>query len=682
MNNQRKSFFGKHTRTITQVSLLILCIGTIVFFMPRSKYKSYSFDYNSPWNHEQIIAEFDFVVKKSDAQIQQERDSIRRAHIPYFTYEEGVRDEMQRTFRTRYGIPMSPYILKEYRQCLENLYRDGIVSDNDAKIIREHRNGLINVVENGKTVQVNAGMFASTSEAYDLLLKADTLPEEVIAGLEMRDLIVPNYICDTATTNKELRKELARHEACINTILKGQRIINQGDLVDSTTYRTIETYILKLRELEQSKVSGNKFNTFIGQVLFVIIAMSILLAYIYTYRKNISESMNKFTFTVLSATAFPILVGIVLGHGGTSVFVLPFAIVPMMLCLFIDNDTAFVTHAVSIMICSIMVGAPYEFVMLQLLAGMSAILSLRELSSRSQMFRCVLVTFLTYAIVYMCYELITEADLNKMKYNMYIYFTISALLMLFVYPMMFLVEKTFGFISNVTLIELSNLNSKLLQRMSQEAPGTFQHSMQVGNLASEAAVAIGANSLEVRTGAFYHDLGKLENPIYFTENQSGGINPHDTLEPLESTQIIKKHVTDGLALAEHEHLPKKIKEFIVTHHGESKTGYFYIKYKNAHPENEIDESQFTYPGPRPSTKEQAILMLADCVEAASHSLKEYTKENISDMVNNLVDKKLYDGELQFSPITFQDIEKIKNVFKKRLEAIYHTRISYPSEKKQ
>ena len=254
--------------------------------------------------------------------------------------------------------------------------------------------------------------------------------------------------------------------------------------------------------------------------------------------------------------------------------------------------------------------------------------------------------------------------------------------MLFVYPMMFLIEKTFGFISNVTLIELSNLNSKLLQRMSQEAPGTFQHSMQVGNLAAEAAVAIGANSLLVRTGAFYHDLGKLNAPIYFTENQNGGINPHDALSPIESAGIIRKHVTDGLEIAEHEHLPKKIKDFICTHHGLSKTGYFYIKYKNAHPDEEIDESLFTYPGPKPSTKEQAILMLADCVEAASHSLKEYTAENIEGLVNGLVDTKLRDGELSKSPVTFQDIDIIKKIFRDRLMAIYHTRISYPSENKK
>lgn len=675
MTEHKKNFLGTYTRLIIHTSLIAMCIGLIVFFMPRDKYTTYNFSLGKPWENEQIIAEFDFVVEKSKEEVKLEIDSIIAGHVPYFAYSESTKEEMLKAFRNRYGLEF-----KEYLKCLDDLYRDGIASNEDIKLIRGHNGSLIHVMHNGLAAQTSAERFTSTAEAYDILLKADTLPASTISEFGMKELIKPNYICDTARSNAELRKKLAGYDTHIASIVKGQRIINKGDMVDSNAYMTIETYIRKLQEHEQSKASWNKFNIFLGQVLFVIIAMFMLLAYIYTYRRNIADNMNKFTFTILSATLFPILVGLILDHGGISVFVLPFAIVPMMLCLFIDHNTAFVTHTTTIMMCSIMVGAPYEFVMLQMLAGMSAILSLRELSSRSQMLRCVLITFITYAVVYMCYELIIEANLKGMKYNMYIYFSISAVLMLFVYPMMFLVEKTFGFISNVTLIELSNLNSKLLQRMSQETPGTFQHSMQVGNLAAEAARAIGANSLEVRTGALYHDIGKMENPIYFTENQSGGLNPHNALDPKESTLIIKKHVTDGLAMAVHEHLPKKIRDFIATHHGESKTGYFYIKYKNSHPDEDIDESIFTYPGPNPSTKEQAILMLADCVEAASHSLNEYTKEKISEMVDNIVDKKLQDGELSLSPITFQDIYIIKGVFKKRLEAIYHTRISYPSEK--
>ena len=278
--------------------------------------------------------------------------------------------------------------------------------------------------------------------------------------------------------------------------------------------------------------------------------------------------------------------------------------------------------------------------------------------------------------------MIKEADISKMSNIMYFYFTISSILMLLIYPIMLIVEKVFGFVSSVTLIELSNFNNKLLQKLSQETPGTFQHSIQVGNLAAEAANAIGANSLEVRTGALYHDIGKTENPIYFTENQSGGISPHKALTPIESARVIIKHVTDGLAIAKREKLPKRIQEFITTHHGLSKTGYFYITYKNAHPDENVDDKLFTYPGPQPHTKEQAILSMADCVEAASHSLKEYTEENINNLVDNIIDPKVKNGEFSLSPLTFQDIDNIKKVFKKRLMAIYHTRISYPTEKKK
>ena len=675
MKNRLEKYFGRHTQIVLHISLVIICICAIIYFMPREKYTSYYFEQGTPWNHEQIIADFDFVVKKSAKTVTEEKDSIRNNFRPYFKFDGKLSaNEFRKEFPNEN--------MREYANCLDALYKDGIVSDEDATIIRSRDNDEINFTYQGDTITKDAGRFVSISEAYETLLNADTiLTNEMFAAIEPERFIIPNYTCDTLLSEKELKKQLNKVEARIGTVIKGQRIINKGDIIDKDTYRTLETYFTILNEIEASKSTSSKLNIFFGQVMFIIICMLVLVAYIYIYRPDIATSNKKFIFTTLTATLFPIIVGIIMGHGGISVFILPFAIVPMKLCLFIDHNTALIAHCITIMMCSIMIGSPYEFVMLQTVAGISAILSLKELSSRSQMFRCVFITFVTYAIAYMCYELIIESDFSKMKYNMYIYFTVSAVLMLFVYPMMFIVEKVFGFVSNVTLIELSNLNSELLQRMSQEAPGTFQHSMQVGNLAAEAARALGANSLEVRTGALYHDIGKMNNPIYFTENQNGGINPHDNLTPEESASIIIKHVTDGLSIAEREHLPKKIKEFITTHHGTSKAGYFYITYKNSHPDEVIDESLFTYPGTKPETKEPAILMLADCTEAASHSIKEYTDENIETLVDKIVSSKLQEGELSLAPLTFKDIDTIKTVFKKRLKAIYHTRISYPNEKK-
>ena len=682
-----KSIFGNKSRIVSQLLLVALCILLIVFFMPRENSIEYDYEYNTPWEHEQLIAEFDFAVKKSNEQIEREIDSISSHIKPYFTNNKELGSNMYNELhRALVNISFS-YIpveknssLRNYLTCLSNLYRYGIIADADTAIVRGRKNSSINITDGNRTIEQDAAEFVSESEAYSKLLACDS--PKVSNYINLRNFIRPNYVYDSLRTSNELRKQRSGIETTLAIVQRGERIINKGDIIDGKLYKTIETYTSEMKKIQEGKKENKEVYIFIGQILFIIMAMSTLVAYIYIYKPNTAHNANKFIFTIISATVFPIIVGMMLSSGNTNVFILPFAIVPMMLCLFVDHSTAFFTNMVSIIICSIMIKSPYEFILLQTLAGNSAILSLKELSSRSQMFKCVFITFLTYATAYLCYQLITEPDLSNLSPKMYINFVISAVLMLFVYPGMFLVEKSFGFISNVTLIELSNLNSNILQRMSQEAPGTFQHSMQVGNLASEAARAIGANSLEVRTGALYHDLGKLDNPIYFTENQNGGINPHDSLEYIESAQIIINHVRDGLDRANKERLPKKIKEFINTHHGKLKAGFFFQKYKEAHPDEVIDERMFTYEGNWPTTREQAILMLADTVEAASHSLKTYTEEKINELVDRLVTAKLNEGALNLSPLTFQEIDTIKTVFKKRLMAIYHTRISYPTDKKE
>ena len=363
-----------------------------------------------------------------------------------------------------------------------------------------------------------------------------------------------------------------------------------------------------------------------------------------------------------------------------NVYILPYAMLPIIIRVFLDSRTAFLTHVITILICSITLRYPNEFILTQIAAGLVAIFSLRELSQRSQLFRTALLVILTYAAIYFAFELISENDLSKLNVSMYIYFIINGVLLLFAYPLLFLLEKTFGFTSNVTLVELSNINNDLLRRMSETVPGTFQHSMQVANLAAEAAIRIGAKSQLVRTGALYHDIGKMENPAFFTENQSG-VNPHKNLSYEQSAQVVISHVTDGLKLADKHNLPKVIKDFISTHHGRGKTKFFYISWKNEHPGEEPNEEVFTYPGPNPFSKETAILMMADSVEAASRSLPEYTEESISNLVDKIIDSQVQEGYFKECPITFKDIATIKAVFKEKLKTIYHTRISYPELKK-
>ena len=381
-------------------------------------------------------------------------------------------------------------------------------------------------------------------------------------------------------------------------------------------------------------------------------------------------------------TVFPILVSLMITHNVLSVYILPFAIAPIFIRVFVDSRTAFTAHVTMVLICAAAVKYQYEFIIVQLVAGFIAIYSLRELSQRAEIFKTALLVTLGSSGIYFALQLMQDNSILTMDHSMYAYFAVNGVLLLFAYPLMLVIEKTFGFISNVTLIELSNTNKKLLRSLSEVAPGTFQHSVMVGNLAAEIANKIGAKSQLVRTGALYHDIGKMKNSVYFTENQMGGINPLDALPRIDAAQVVISHVTDGLKMAERYNLPGVIKDFIKTHHGTGKTKYFYISYKNEHPDEPVDDTLFTYPGPDPFTREQAVLMMADTVEAAARSLKEYTEESISNLVNKLIDQQVEDGFFRTCPITFHDIAVAKQVLIERLKAIYHTRTSYPELNKK
>ena len=684
MKKSIKRIFGKRFRIFQQTVTALLCISAVIYFMPRDRVFNYQFSLNTPWTYSQLMAGFDFPIYKSQQQMSAEQDSVRTNFAPYFVKDTTVFDIALRELRDRYYgkfndiIPRETYLT--YKNRLQKIYERGVVSSGDLDLPYTQNAVNVKLISNNISTTESKSRFLKIPEAYRILTEGDTLPQEIVNSLRLDEFIMPNVRYDSLHSAHSLQQELDALSASNGIVQKGQKIIARGDIVDEKVYQILESYSYEL----DKRHSDDKKTTFmlIGQIIFVIMCFAALLAYIYIYLPEVARSTNMFLLVILSATLFPIIVGIMMQLRIGNVFMLPIVLIPMLLCLFTSKRTAFLTHTISIIMCSIMLTAPYEFVLLQIPAGIVALICMKDFSARSQMLRCALYIFLFYSLFYFAYEIIIENDISKLNLAMYLYFVISAVLLLFAYPLMFIIEKLFGFVSNVTLIEISNINSELLRKLSQDAPGTFQHSMQVGNLAADAARSIGANSLEVRTGALFHDIGKTLNPIYFTENQSGGINPHDNLEPQESARIIIKHVTDGVALADKHHLPRTIKDFITTHHGISKTGYFYITYKNAHPDETIDESLFSYPGPQPSTREQGILMLADCVEAASHSLKEYTAENIDTLVERIVDGKVKDGELRMSPLTFRDIETIKKTFKERLKAIYHTRISYPTEKKK
>lgn len=682
MKENFKRALSRHFRILLHTLLTIASIGLIIYFMPRNNVFSYNYSESSPWNYGDIIATFDFPIYKSEAQLGREKDSIKEHFVHYFTKDSTVAANSLRKLKNRFYINESEEIPKEayirYYNALISLYNKGIVTAATQSELSRNKAEAIHLISGNISVFANKQDLITPEQAYSRLLMADTFPRHIIDSYGIRNLIEPNIIPDTARTRKLLEEEIAALPLSEGIVQNGQKIVSRGEKISAETYKILKSY-----QHEMDSRQGDNYKTrtmLLGQVLFALILFGILIAYIYIYNPDIRESNNKFILVISSVVIFPVIVGAMMQARFGNVFMLPFALTPMILCLFTSPRTAITAHTINILLCSIMLNSHYEFVLLQIAAGFATILSLKELSSRSQMFRSAFIVLLTYCATFLSYELIVENDITRMNFAMYIYFAISSALILFAYPLLFIIEKLLGFVSSITLIELSNLNHPLLQKISQEAPSTFQHSMQVGNLAAEAARNIGANSLEVRTGALYHDIGKTANPIYFTENQSGGINPHDSLQPQESARIIIKHVIDGLAIAEHNHLPRKIKDFIATHHGVSKAGFFYKNYKDAHPDEEIDESIFTYPGPAPTTKEQGILMLADSVEAASHSIKEFTAANIDKKVDDVVDGKVNSGELRECPLNFREIYIIKEVFKKRLKAIYHTRISYPESK--
>ncbi len=675
--------FKLRQRTIIETLLVVSCIALIVYFMPRDTNFNYHFSINTPWGYGQLMSDFDFPIYKSDFKVEAERDSLLKNFQPYFTQDSTATEKALARFSNDYNKSFAAYITPQqyntYRQRLINAYKRGIVSLESSEKIKRDSLYNIKIINGNIALSSNINNLNTIKSVYEQLIYNDTLPKETLRMLKLEEYIQPNIIYDSVKTSLALKELEASVSLSDGIVQKGQKIISRGEIVDEKLYQTLHSY-----QYEWNKRTNEKRHTWLtllGQILITTMALLGMVAFINVYRPIFLRQQNKFILIFLLITIFCITVGAMVRTHTGNVFMIPFAMVPLLLCLFVDSRTAFMAHIIQIFICSTMLSAPHIFILVQIAGGAAAIFSLRELTARSQLFRTMFIILICHILTCFAYELITENSIEKISLSTYIYFLISGGLLLIAYPLMFAIEKIFGFTSAVTLIELSNINNELLGKLSQDAPGTFQHSMQVGNLAAEAARRIGANSIEVRTGALYHDIGKIKNPIYFTENQSGGISPHNNLPPEESARIILQHVKDGITIARAHHLPQSITDFITTHHGTSKTGYFYITYKNAHPDEEVDEKLFTYEGPQPRTREQAILMMADSVEAASHSLKEYTESNIHALVDKIIDAQQENGQFSLAPLTFKDIDTIKTTFKERLKAIYHTRISYPEAEK-
>ena len=679
--NQRFSY----KNLIYKSLIFIATVSVIVYFLPNEGKFNYQFDINKPWKYGLLQASFDFPIYKNDIQVQKEQDSILADYQPYFQIDKEaeknvlskLREDYNKTLR--HSLPGTDYV-RYIERTLKALYEDGIIAGNDLKRMEEDSIIAIRLVDKNVATSRFIDQLYTVKEAYEYLLNADTThyKKKILQQCNLNDYITPNLVYDEEKSEAAQKDLLSNISWANGFVLNGQKIIDRGEIVDEQTYNILES--LRKEWEKRSDSVQEKRLTLAGQILYVGIFLFCFMAYLELFRADYYERKGTLTLLFALIVFFPVLSSIMVEQNLSSIYVVPFAMIPIIVRVFLDSRTAFMAHVTIILLCSITLRFPHEFILLQVVAGMVAIYSLRELSQRSQLLRTALVVFISYALLYFAFELIHEDDLTKLNTRMYIYFMINGILLLFAYPLLFLLEKIFGFTSDVTLVELSNINNSLLREMSEVAPGTFQHSLQMANLAAAAANKIGGKSQLVRTGALYHDIGKMVNPAFFTENQSG-VNPHKSLSYEQSAQVIISHITDGLKLAEKHNLPKVIKDFISTHHGRGLTKYFYISYKNEHPDEEVDQEKFRYPGPNPFTKEQAVLMMSDSVEAASRSLPEYTEESISTLVDKIIDTQVSEGYFKECPITFKDIATVKALFKEKLKTMYHTRISYPELRK-
>ena len=668
---------------LIRAALVIGTVAIIAWALPRDTRHQFKMEKGKPWVYADLRAPFDFPIYKSESAVKKERDSLLKQYEPYFNYNSEVEGRQIMQFAKDYvdGIPGLP---SEYISLiatrLRSIYQQGVMSTSDYAMVAKDTTSTIRMVSGKTAVSVYVRKCYSTVTAYENLFADPDLDSyrDILQKCNLNDYITPNLIYDKERSEASL-SDLNNSIALASGIAQqGQKIIDKGDIVDSKTYNVLLSY---QKELDRRESNDRKFSvTILGQIIYITIMVSCFTIFLSIYRKDYFEKIRSIAMLYALIILFTLLSALMVSHNVLHVYIIPFVMVPIFIRVFMDSRTAFMTHIVMIMMCACVLQHPLEFVAVELVAGLIAIFSLRELSSRSQLFWTAILVTAGAALTNASLDWMRNDSFLIFDYSEFNYLIVNGLLLFCSYPLLYLIEKAFGFTSNITLIELSDMNKELLRRMSEVAPGTFQHSIQVGNLAAEIANKISAKSQLVRTGALYHDIGKIINPIYFTENQSG-VNPHGNMTYIESAQMIISHVTEGLKLAEKYNLPNIIKDFISTHHGQGKAKYFYVQQKNAFPDEKVDELLFTYPGPNPFTKEQAILMMADTVEAASRSLPDYTEKSIRELVNRLIDVQVEEGYFKECPITFRDIAYAKTVLIEKLKTIYHTRISYPDLKK-
>lgn len=666
------------------INLLLVCVAStlcLLLALPRDSKAGYDYEVGKPWNYAPLIADFEFPIYKSAEQLAAERDSALRTFYPYYNSHEAVAQQQVRNFAADRaaghfaGVP-DAYITYAMRT-LQGVYAAGVISSESMSRLTASGTCGVRVVNGTNAVTRDLGTIFSPRTAYEHIMDDEHYSRDLLSRLNLHKYLEANLVYDSIKTQQGKAELLSGISGSTGLVLRGERIIDRGERVNLRQKAILDS-LRRESERRKEDVDNERIILF-GRFGLIAAFMALLVIYLRMFRRDLYQSPHTVYLIFSVVTIFPLLTYLLCTYKFFSVYIIPFAMLPIVLRVFTDTRTAFMSHLTMVLLASIPLHTNYQFILSQLLAGLVGIYCIKDLTERSQIFlTSLIVTFCTLAFGLM-FELAQSGSLSGMDRSWFRDIVISGVALLFTYPLLYLIEQAFGFTSSVTLIELNNTNSPIIRRLAKEAQGTFIHSIQVGNLAAEVAARIGAKVQLVRTGALYHDIGKLTNPGFFTENQAG-YNPHDKLTEEESAQIIISHVTKGVELADKHRLPKVIKDFILTHHGASMVRYFYVQAVNKYGEENVDKAKFTYPGPNPFTREQAILMMSDAVEASSRSLKEYTTEAITELVNRIIDGQVANGAFVNCPITFRDISEAKQTFIDSLQVIYHTRVSYPEIK--
>lgn len=667
------SYLRLHANDLVRIGLILLAVVLMTWLLPKKLYNQFDYDINKPWVYRDLIAPFDFPVFKTAEVLAEDADKVLAEHAPYFRLDEKVESivlaELKR-FCQNYADSAALYV--RLSAAIQEIYRSGLAAPADIElgdfIYLLNKNSRVEKREVAELFNLN-GAVNLLQEAWGLE-QADT---KALADFAEEHLAY-NLGYDENLTQKIKDQLLAEISETLGMVQEGELIVGKGALVTPEVFR-------KIRSLEKANGAGEVTSTQIwlatsGQFMIVVLITLILVFYLYFFRLELFNDNRRFLVLLLNVVGIVALFSFSSRQGISSIYLIPFCILPIITRALFDAWVAMMTLVVAALICSFYSGYASEFLVLQLTAGMSAIFSLISIRRRSQFYITAGLIFIVYALGYTAYTLISKGDYTELIPLYYGYFGVNALLTLIASPLLFGYEKLFGFVSDVTLMELSDTNGTLLRELNMQAPGTFQHSLQVANLAEAAIFEIGGNPLLVRVGALYHDIGKMNNPMYFIENQAG-LNPHDDLPFEDSAQIIVGHVLDGIDMAKKYRLPNVIIDFIRTHHGDQRVEYFYQSFLKNYPHQAVDETKFRYPGPKPFSKETAVLMMADSVEAASRSLKEHTEESIGTLVDAIIDKQIAHDQFINANITLRDIQRIKQLYKKKLGSIYHVRIAYP-----